>query len=521
MMSNITNYLSSAALCIVPDYGVKLPSASNAFDTLFPVSKKSLKDTICTTAELATNIFTDVLPHFILKAPWYFFRESNPRILALFFVFFRIDATLTHVRSSLSSSSNVHLPRKHKNSIFKIPNLAVSSYSLESVKKALSLFVVKMKNEPVFSSNYKQLLITFLTLFKQTMTNLAHLTNKNGIVLALKNILTIVAFLDLNLFISLPQTVFGLQTQEYPFKLILDTLLLTLAFIECLSTATAGIDRILQSIKYKHLSLKDRVRCFASGATLSFLGVTSFYSTLLTIRKLSEGLAIFHQLDPQQQEGVLKNNALSSLANDKTCNAVIIDGTSSIWGRKGDDKSFSFLTKIYQHCHVRYYRAESSLTFCQNLKDASEKLNSLHTLIFFGHANPYELILNNNYILSTSSQEEWKCINQYTTSNSQIFFLGCNTAFASGSFSITQYVSTVLLGKKITGIASYLNPFFTTDSYTNGNVQLDENLVPLRMEYEASHWLKRWLVDRVFQDAIISSPFGAIKTYINGSLVSK
>jgi hypothetical protein len=183
-------------------------------------------------------------------------------------------------------------------------------------------------------------------------------------------------------------------------------------------------------------------------------------------KDLYQGSKLFDSLSDEQKEGVLKYRSIHHLSKEKTTNAVIIDGMSSKWGGKMDDIPLSFCELTYEHAKTRFYRVNSSQSFCSALEDASKQFGEeIQNLEILGHGvnqngeNSNQMIKMNADYFFNGTKTETDCILNNLKEKSRLFLISCNSATKTTLISLAERISKTLSSIYVTGIAAFFNPF--------------------------------------------------------------
>lgn len=344
-------------------------------------------------------------------------------------------------------------------------NLRICSVSLLVIYTCLPLHMMVAKYQNVLK--YKKIFCTEdCDISVKSTLNAETKIDYNKIIVVVTAIASLIGVLDFT----------GILPQNIESRLTIDCLLLTTAVVGGGNALISGLRHLKKGYKYTAPKLEARTSYIAVGIVLTFMGISSLYSTVAEINQIATGLPIFYQLNAMQQEGVLKYRAIQTLNVPKTCNAVIIDGMSSKWGKFIDDVSLPSSELIYEHCNVNYYRVRSPYDFCNKIKQAANELGNINLLAINAHANSREMYLNKHYKLNSFSAE-WKCIAGNLAEDAQIALMGCNTATHEGSLTELSSIN-VSQKREVSGFAAYYNPFNSLNSYKNGRFKF-EGIFPI------------------------------------------
>lgn len=226
----------------------------------------------------------------------------------------------------------------------------------------------------------------------------------------------------------------------------------------------------------QHLSAKRH----GLGTTMqhAFAGLASVHGVLTTFIQgwnLGQGAWMLTKKDDTQKEAILKHRAIHLINPPKPCNAVIIDGLSNEWGRINDNIPSPTAEFFYKKCNTQTYRVTSDQDICRVLKQATEHFAApIETLSIEGHANGNLMVLNAGYDFK-GDETALKCLDESIKPDADIFLLGCNTAtrdHGPDKPSLTERISQRLPTRKVTGTTAYLNPFITSNSFSDGTFSM-------------------------------------------------
>ena len=279
-------------------------------------------------------------------------------------------------------------------------------------------------------------------------------------------------------------------------RIILDLLLPITYAITSFTIASIGTSKILTNQPIQRIS----------GIFLATIGLLAFNSSINNLVHLKENLSLFSTLNPSNRQGVLKHRALTTLDYPKSCNAVIIDGVDDI------PYGFPFNAFLYRTCHTRYFKVDSSQSFCNALADFPGNLNILS---INAHGNTIKgLFLAPNYTTDDLNDREYSCLNQFLVKDAQVFLNGCSSA-SQGPIknqTVAESFSLHLPGKEVIGFNALYNPFLTYFSYNEGKMRQQS----LFFKKEIASFNKE--KNRYTASYVLTYPFNAI-AYMNGSKI--
>ncbi|MFZ0564733.1 MAG: hypothetical protein WAM28_00845, partial [Chlamydiales bacterium] len=207
------------------------------------------------------------------------------------------------------------------------------------------------------------------------------------------------------------------------------------------------------------------------------LGATSVSNSYQIGARLSNGVQALQMFDPNQKKGVLRNRAIHTLNEEKSCKAVVLKGYTVDRSTQLDLPS-PFSEFLYEKCDTRFYEPKNSTQLCEALNRAKHFDGPIDVLALEGHANNEALMLDLTYNFKAGAQE-MECMRNTLASDAQVFLLGCNTAtpLKKGGQTLTERVSDTLEGREINGFAAYYSTWSTTTGFSKGRFHHDNHLV--------------------------------------------
>lgn len=270
---------------------------------------------------------------------------------------------------------------------------------------------------------------------------------------------------------------FGFIPPQIEYHIAVNIFVISATAIGSSCAIYAGIRRMISSWSANEGSTTSRVSDFTSGLISVLTGIGSLPIYYREFENIVYGTWKFRELDPGQKYHVLKNRAVGSLGKEKSCTAVIFDGMAH--SEKFLDNVVSPIAEnIYENCETRSYTVNTPNEFCDALENAKNHFNkSISIVVFDGHADTISFYLGKTYRFYVGLREV-RCMNDFLSSEAQIFLAGCNTATPSSYPSLTERLSKKLLGKEVNGYSSYYHPGCTLSSYIKGRFHHD-NFYPM------------------------------------------
>ncbi|MDE3048102.1 MAG: hypothetical protein KGI83_07140 [Verrucomicrobiota bacterium] len=274
--------------------------------------------------------------------------------------------------------------------------------------------------------------------------------------------------------IAIPTLIFldlwGLSPCTKEYRIAADSLLLLASALGSLGALWEGTSRIASLAQARELTGSEKLKRCVSGALLMGIGGLSLWNSCYNAFHLYQGAQLFDSLSASDQEGVLKYRSIHQLSQTKDANAVIFDGISSEWGWGEDDASHPVGEFPYAYAKTRFYRVNSTNAFCGALKDAYEHFGEqIENVLIMGHGNYAGIKLNRNYAFyppfydaSPCAWWPFKCLTDYVKERGHILLLSCNSATQYESSSLAQNVASCLPAFRVSGIAAYFNPVFSS-----------------------------------------------------------
>ena len=224
-------------------------------------------------------------------------------------------------------------------------------------------------------------------------------------------------------------------------------------------------------------------------------------------------LPLFFQKDPNDQEGILKHNALSVLGGNKSCKAVIIDGQSSQYSQDYfDDRPVPILAEVFKHCDTKFFRVNSSEEFCSSLQKSTHDFGQkLDLLAISGHGLPYLIKLSKNYHLSLYDRQIASCLPNHMQDEAQVVLLSCLTGKRHNELqhSMAEYFSFILPNREILAPITQ-----TTITHALATYSYDKKFY--WQEYQPAIWKD---YDELSERPILNEWFDQIiRRVINGSI---
>ncbi len=257
----------------------------------------------------------------------------------------------------------------------------------------------------------------------------------------------------------------GLAPQQKEYRIAADTFLLLASALGGMKALKDGTSQILSIANNKGITVKEKIKKLISGGLLISMGGWVLSRLYPASMNLYQGSKLFDSLSDEQKEGVLKYRSIHHLSKEKISNAVIIDGMSSKWGGKIDDIPLSFGELTYEQAKTRFYRVNSSQSFCSALEDASKQFGEkIQNLEIFGHGlnqnreNSNQMVKMNVDYFFEGTKPETDCILNNLKEKSQLFLISCNSATKTNLISLAERISKTLSSIYVTGIAAFFNP---------------------------------------------------------------
>jgi hypothetical protein len=272
-----------------------------------------------------------------------------------------------------------------------------------------------------------------------------------------------------------------------------------------LAAGAIGSFRLLQiGMRGKNPTLDIPYTSLSQRAVFGVIGIAGIAQVVDAIKNRILGLFAFQSLDPEQQYFVLKHRSIEALGGPvKSCRAVIIDGSSSEWGRRTEDHSWPLAEELYRNCEVRTYRANpnSTVPVCDAAEKGKKALGGpVDILALLGHGSQYLMALKKGTYFRGSG-DETACLKEHLQPDARMILAGCNTA--TGNNSLTEKISRHLNGIEVTGFSAYFSPDYSTTSMDGKKLRI-WSFFPIDSQ---GNWISPWSnIARTFKSTPNNEP---------------
>lgn len=265
--------------------------------------------------------------------------------------------------------------------------------------------------------------------------------------------------------------ILGFTVQDVRYRLAIDTLLVLSASIGSICSFRKGVCKVQNAITKKENTTSEKVANLVSGIVIAILATSTLFAIHLSVKKYFAGWKIFSEKDLNQQDLLVKHRSISTLDQQKSCRAVVIDGVSSQWSdnsiKKIDDVPMPLVEAVYRECKTLSYHVHSPFQYCKALREARQLFgHPIDVLLAGGHANNQVQVLGREYLFDGKG-EEVSCMDDYLKKDAQIILFGCNTATKTKKVKIplAEKLSRSLKNQEVTGFKAFAHPFFLTVNY--------------------------------------------------------